>query len=151
MEQLGQKSNLKFFKVHVLNGFNRKTYKLGHPILFMDNLKIFQRLFAWLVCLDELEGFVSRFLLQKFVIWLYFWWVFFTKLGEHYFLCLPNSVQVFLKNYWTGMVLEPTHAEQIGKFFNPLTPRRDWKTRSQLSVKWIEPIKKSKVVSLQTE
>ena len=42
------------------------------------------------------------------------------------------------------MGLEPTHAEHIGKFLIPLTPRKDLKTRSQLSVKWIGPIKKRK-------
>ena len=98
MEQLGQKSNLKLFKVHVLNGFNRKTYNLGHPILFMNNLKIFQRLFAWLVCLDELEGFASRFILQNFVIWQYFWWVFLNKIRwTSFFVPTEFSSGVFKK------------------------------------------------------
>ena len=36
-----------------------------------------------------------------------------TKLGKHHFFYLPNSVQVFVKNYSLGMSLNPTHAEHI--------------------------------------
>ena len=40
------------------------------------------------------------------------------------------------------MGFETTHADHIGKHFNPLTSRAKWKTRSQFSIKWIEPVKK---------
>ena len=34
----------------------------------MNKLKIFQRLIAWLFCLNEFEKFSSQFYLKKFVI-----------------------------------------------------------------------------------
>ena len=36
-----------------------------------------------------------------------------TKLGKHQFLCLPNSVRVFVKNDSSEMSFEPTPAEHI--------------------------------------
>ena len=38
------------------------------------NLIFFQILVAWLVSLDELQWFASRFFVQIFVIWQIFWW-----------------------------------------------------------------------------
>ena len=60
MEKLGQKKTWSFSKFQCLNGFNGKTYNLGQPILFFNKLKFFQRLIAWLICLDELEKFASQ-------------------------------------------------------------------------------------------
>ena len=51
-----------------MNGFNRKTYNIARPIFFMDELNFFQRLIAWLFCLDEIEKFSSQIYLQNFVI-----------------------------------------------------------------------------------
>ena len=68
MEKLGQKKPEVFLKFHCLNGFNRKTYNIGQQILFMNKLKFFQRLIAWLICLDESEKSASQFYLKNFVI-----------------------------------------------------------------------------------
>ena len=57
-----------FSKLHCLNGFNRQKYNIDQPIFFMNKLKIFQRLIAWLFCLDEFEKFASQFYLPIFVI-----------------------------------------------------------------------------------
>ena len=62
-------------KIRALNGLNSKTYYICHPIFFMNQLEIFQRLIAWLFCLDELQCFACRFFLQFFVTWQVFWWV----------------------------------------------------------------------------
>ena len=62
-KKLGQKINLKFFKVHYLNGLNRETYNIGQPISFLKKPKICHCLIAWLYCLDELEKFASQFYL----------------------------------------------------------------------------------------
>ena len=132
---LAQKVTWIFSKIHALKGFNRKTYKIGHPIFFMNTFKVFQRLVAWLVCLNELQWFASRFFLPTFVKWRTFWWFIYQ------FLCLPNSVWVFLQYYWTGMGFQPTHAEHIEYHFNALNSRAASKIRGQSMVKWIEQIK----------
>ena len=41
---------------------------IGRPIFFMNKPNFFQRLIAWLFCLDEFEKFASQFYLQIFVI-----------------------------------------------------------------------------------
>ena len=51
-----------FFQIPLL-GFNRKTYNIGRPIFFKNKLKLFQRLIAWLYCLDEFEKFAIEFFL----------------------------------------------------------------------------------------
>ena len=38
-KKLGQKINLKIFKVNYLEGLNRETYNIGQPIFFLKNLK----------------------------------------------------------------------------------------------------------------
>ena len=124
-----------FTKIHALNGFNRKMYTIGHLSFLMSKLENFQRLVAWLVCLNELQWFASRFFLPTFVKWRTFCWFFYQ------FLCLPNSVWVFLQYYWTGMGFQPTHAEHIEYHFNALNSRAASKIRGQSMVKWIEPIK----------
>ena len=43
-------------------------YNIDQPIFFMNKLKLFQRLIAWLFCLDEFEMYASQFYLQNFVI-----------------------------------------------------------------------------------
>ena len=45
-----------------------KTYYIGQPIFFMNKLKIFHRLIAWLICLDEFVKFASQFNYYSFVI-----------------------------------------------------------------------------------
>ena len=52
-----------FSKFHSLNGLDRKTYNIGQPIFFMNKIKIFQRLIAWLFYWDEFENFSSQFYL----------------------------------------------------------------------------------------
>ena len=68
MKNWAKKVTWKFSKLHYLIGFNRKTNNIGRPIFFMNKPNFFQRLIAWLFCLDEFEKFASQFYLQIFVI-----------------------------------------------------------------------------------
>ena len=63
VEKLGRKKTWNFSKFHCLNGFIRKTYNIDQPIFFMNKLEIFQRLIAWIFCLDEFEKIASQFYL----------------------------------------------------------------------------------------
>ena len=44
-------------------------YNIDQPILFMNKLKTFQHLVAWLLCLDEFQKIATRFYLYNFMIW----------------------------------------------------------------------------------
>ena len=43
-------------------------YNIDQPIFFMNKLKLFQRLIAWLFCLDKFEKVASQYYLLIFVI-----------------------------------------------------------------------------------
>ena len=74
-KNLVKQVNWIFTKIHALNGFNRKMYTIGHLSFLMNKLENFQRLVAWLFCLDELQCFACRLFLHCFVTWKVFWWV----------------------------------------------------------------------------
>ena len=52
-----------------------KRKKLAIRFSSWTNSNLFQRLFAWLVTLDELQWFASQFFVQIFVFWQFFRWI----------------------------------------------------------------------------
>ena len=107
-----------FSKIHALNGFNRKTYNIDRPIFFMNKFKILQSLVAWLLYLVELQWFASRFS-TKFLRPDKFFGELTTKLGKYHFLCLSNSVQVFLKINRQGWDSDPGKQNILNSLSTP--------------------------------
>ena len=93
-----KKVTSRFSKIRALNGLISKTYYICHPIFSWTNLKFFN---VWLFDYSAYTNFnVLR--ADSFSNFLWpdkFFGELLTKLGKHQFLCLPNSVQVLVKNY----------------------------------------------------
>ena len=117
-----------------------KRKKLAIRFSSWTNFNLFQRLFAWLVTLDELQWFASQFFVQILYSDKFFGeWI--IKLGKHHFCAYQIQFRCVKEINGKGWVSNPCTENILNITSTPSLLGQPVSPEVNFFVKWIKPIK----------